>query len=93
MLGFLFAGPWSARAISPQWMEFQVLQLKIAGYFAAILLQLIIHVRPVFSVVSHLGICFDLLIDSRGSIFACFWFFLLGALQFVIRFVGRGYLD
>ena len=33
-----------------------------------------------------------LLIDSRGSIFACFWCFLLGALQFVIRIVGRGYL-
>ena len=34
-----------------------------------------------------------LLIDSRGSIFACFWCFLLGALQFVIRIVGRGYFD
>ena len=33
-----------------------------------------------------------LLIDSRGSIFACFWCFLLGALQFVICIVGRGYL-
>ena len=41
--------------------SFKFLQLKIADYFAAILHQLIliIHVRPVFSVVSHLEIYFD----------------------------------
>ena len=33
--------------------------LKIADFFAAILLQLMIHARPVFSFVSHLDIYFD----------------------------------
>ncbi len=45
-----------------------------------------------FLIVSHLIFISIMLIDRRGSI-AFFWCFLLGALQFVIRMVGRVYLD
>ena len=49
MLEFSCAGRWStARSISQQCMEFQVLQLKFADWFAAILLQIIIRVCPSF---------------------------------------------
>ena len=86
MLGFLCQvdGRPQEPFLRSRW-SFKVLQLKIADYFVAILHQLIIHVRPDFSVVSHLGIYFDFARQSRLN------FRLLSVLSFRCTSVRDSY--
>ena len=74
-----------------------VILLKIADYFAVILLQIITFVRTVYSMASHLEHFFDFQVAHRlsrtGLTPDCMWCYRLDALQILIRLVGRDILN